>query len=309
VTKVYLKKNTIRGAWDYIHRGYYEAWKSLGYEAIEYLSLKDIPPDETDYYLMIRDWDISGERDISALSRAKKAFLFAQANTFPLPWGSHPNFISHCPDGMVNKINQMENVYLWTFGDMPAELTKQLFFKWKEIHKVLLAFDSINYKPIHDQNYNYDVCFVGGWANNGFDEKRKIMLKQFYHFKDSGLKCGFFINRGLSHQQENALLYNSKVSINIHDAYQRKFGFDTNERTFKSLGLNGILISDEIDQLQKTFPNVKTSNDPVEMVRLTKEYVSMTEKELSDIKEENRQNILDNHCYVHRVQQFLSLGE
>ena len=307
MTKVYLKKNTIRGAWDFIHRGYHEAWKSLGYEVIEYLSLKDIPPDETDHYLMIRDWDISGEHDISALNRAKKAFLFAQPNTFPMPWGSHPNFVSHCPDMLINKINQMKNVYLWSFGGIPEEFSKQHFFKWKPIHKILLAFDSIGYKPIQDKSYNYDVCFVGGWANNGFDEKRKIMLEQFSYFKNSGLKCGFFINRGLNHQQENALLYNSKVSINIHDAYQRKFGFDTNERTFKSLGLTGVLISDNIKQIGDTFSFVEMSNSPPEMVELAKQYINMTDDKLNELKITNRNLILKEHTYVNRVKQLIGL--
>ena len=82
---------------------------------------------------------------------------------------------------------------------------------------------------------------------------------------------------------------------------------DTNERTFKSLGLNGILISDEIGQLKDIFPNVKTSNNPLELVKMTKEYLSLTEKERYNIKEENLQNILDNHCYTNRVEQLLSL--
>ena len=75
----------------------------------------------------------------------------------------------------------------------------------------------------------------------------------------------------------------SKISLNIHDAYQRTLGCDTNERTFKSLGLNGILISDKIKQLENIFPNIKTSNDSSELVRITKEYLSLTEKELNNI--------------------------
>ena len=133
------------------------------------------------------------------------------------------------------------------------------------------------------------------------------MIDNFIEFKKSGLNCGFFINKNLTHEQETGLLYNSKISLNIHDAYQRTLGCDTNERTFKSLGLNGILISDKIKQLENIFPNIKTSNDSSELVRITKEYLSLTEKELNNIKEENRQNILDNHCYTNRVKQLLSL--
>ena len=155
----------------------------------------------------------------------------------------------------------------------------------------------------------YDVCFVGGWADNGFNEKKPIMIKYFSEFMNSGLNCGFFINKNISQEQEGLLLYNSKVSLNIHDAYQRILGHDTNERTFKSLGLNGILLSDKVDQLERIFPNTKTVTGPAEMVKIVKDYLSLSEKELNDIKEENRQNIMDNHCYIHRVKQLLSLGE
>ena len=159
-----------------------------------------------------------------------------------------------------------------------------------------MAYDSISYKSVENKNYEYDICYIGGWANNGFDEKRKIMIEIFREFKGSGLKCGFFINKNLTHEQENLILCNSKVSLNIHDAYQRSLGFDTNERTFKSLGLNGILISDEVDQLKRIFPEIKISNNPTELVDLTKEYISLTDKKRNDIKEYNKQNILENHC-------------
>ena len=126
-------------------------------------------------------------------------------------------------------------------------------------------------------------------------------------FKKSALNCGFFIDRNLSHQQETAILYNSKVCINIHDAYQRALGLDTNERTFKSLGLNGIMISDKVEQLGRMFPNVKTSNDPAELVKMAKEIISLSEKEILNIKTKNRQMILENHTYIKRVEQLLSL--
>jgi spore maturation protein CgeB len=71
--------------------------------------------------------------------------------------------------------------------------------------------------------------------------------------------------------------------------------------------LNGLLVSDTVRQLNSIFPNVKTSLDSDELVQITKDYLSLTEKELNDIKEQNKQNILENHCYTNRVQQMLDL--
>ena len=133
------------------------------------------------------------------------------------------------------------------------------------------------------------------------------MIDVFSKFKDSGLKCGFFIEKNLTHEQETELMSNSRVALNIHDAYQRTLGTDTNERTFKSLGLNGCLVSDTVGQLNRIFPELKTSLDSQEIVEITKQYVNLTERELDILKEEGRQNILDNHCYTNRVKSLLEL--
>jgi len=305
------------GKW--IYEGYRNAWKELGYDVV----VNATPPSHTqgwttwstphpltdeelkeEYVLMCVDGRVKSlSTFMEAARRSYKTFIFAQPNSFPAPWGSHSNFVSTAADEVINTLNQMDNVYLWTFGRVTTH-----HHKWKKVNTIPLAFDPISYLPLKNENYNkYDICFVGGWANNGFNEKRKIMVESFNEFKKSGLKCGFFIGKNLTHEQENMLLYNSKISLNIHDAYQRVLGNDTNERTFKSLGLNGALISDKVEQLESIFPNVKTSNDPKELVRITKEYLSLTSRELNDFKEENRQMILDNHCYTHRVKELLSL--
>ena len=300
--KIYIKKSNIVGAWLWIDKGYEHAWRESGFDVEYFDKLEEITSSE--YDISLREWDIESLSDLKFLEKARRVYIFAQPQIFPKPWGLHPNFVSRLPGDIIRSLNQMENVYLWTFGSVNPDF----HHKWKKTYTVPLAFDSVSYKPIRDEKYaKYDICFIGGWANNGFDEKRKIMVEAFLEFKHSGLKCGFFVNRNLNHEQENLLLYNSKLSLNIHDSYQRILGYDTNERTFKALGLSGALISDEVGQLKNMFPHVKTSNDPKELVGFAREYLSLTEKELSKIKEENRQNILDNHCYIHRVQQLLNL--
>ena len=87
----------------------------------------------------------------------------------------------------------------------------------------------------------------------------------------------------------------------------RALGLDTNERTFKSLGLNGLMVSDKVKQLNEIFPDIATSLDSDELVSVTKEILSLTESERENMREESRQNILDNHCYTHRIQTLLNL--
>ena len=131
------------------------------------------------------------------------------------------------------------------------------------------------------------------------------MLKHFKEFKNTNLKCGFFINKNLSHEMENKIICNSGVAINIHDNYQRILGLDTNERTFKSLGLNGTLVSDKVTQVERLFPDVAISETPEEMVESVMEMLDRGD--LDEFKQNNIKNVMENHTYINRVREFLGL--
>jgi len=296
--KIYIKEHKNHaGKW--IYAGYKSAWEQLGYDVEYYSDLHDIK--EENYQLMAIDADVNFS-NISKLEKADKVYLYVQPNRFPLPWGSHPNFVSLCHPNVIDEIIKMDNVHKWAFG-----IITDFHDKWGDVNEIPLAFDSVNYAPVENENYQFDVCFVGGWANNGFNEKRKIMIQHLSPFKDSGLKCGFFINRGISHAEENLILSNSKLAINIHDAYQRTLGLDTNERTFKSLGLTGLLVSDTISQIENLFPEMPMYDSPDEMMNLVKKYIDMAPQDVIDLKVANRKKILDDHTYKNRVQELLSL--
>jgi len=298
------------GAGHWIYEGYMAAWRSAG---VKLAKAKEEIRMSEDYMIMCTEEMIdqaivsTSETYVQkAMEHANKIFMFVQPNNFPQPWGRHPNFHNKIHPQRLAFFKSLENLHFWTFADVNLDFYKG--FGPKPIHTIPLAFDSINYEPqVANEYKKFDISFVGGWADNGFNEKRGIILKTMMAFKDSGLKCGFFVNKNLSRQQEADLLANSRLTLNIHDAYQRELGLDTNERTFKSLGLNGALVSDSIGQQTRLFPNLETSSEPEEMVRIAKQYLELSEKELSDLKEENMQNILDNHCYTHRVKALLDL--
>lgn len=307
------------GHW--IYRGYQKAWEHLGYDVklikafheksedgkLEYVTTNfhglDAAPG--DYIVQFIGSLINGPGALEAIQNSYKSFISVQPNVYPNPWGTHPNFQCHAPSEAIRALNRTPNVHLWTFGD-----ETRYHVRWKKVHTVPLAFDHISYQPKEIERYKkFDVCFVGGWANNGFNEKREIMLNTFKEFKKSNLNCGIFINKNLTHEQEQGLLYNSKIALNIHDAYQRKLGHDTNERTFKSLGLNGILISDTVGQFNRIFSDMSTSNDPKEMVEMCNAVLSLSEKEREGIRAHNKNRIMERECYIHRVQQMLELPE
>jgi hypothetical protein len=324
-TKIYcVHYNAYAGKW--IYQGFRSAWDKLGYEVV--------PPDpkvaaqyegttdtsvyqpapvskeelEKDFYIMTMAAMINNEEALEAVKHSLKSFLFVQPGMFPEPWGHHPNFVCNHQQHWVERLSELDNVIFWTFANIDEEI-KECYSKWKkEVHTFPLAFDDVNYKPEKVDKYNQiDISFVGGWANNGFNEKRKIMLELFEEFKTSGLKCGFFVNRNLTHQQECNLLANSKMTLNVHDAYQRVLGLDTNERTFKSLGLNGLMVSDTVGQLNELFPELKTSLDPKEIVEITKEILALPQDEKDELRAKNKKMVLDNHCYTSRIQEMLEI--
>jgi len=127
-----------------------------------------------------------------------------------------------------------------------------------------------------------------------------------YFINNSGLKCAFAVGRNLNHEQENDILLRSKVALNIHDAYQRSLGLDTNERTFKSLGCTGILISDDIQQAKDLFYFSFFSNDLQKSVEEAKKICSLNNNDLIHIKKHNQKIILTKHTYINRIEQLLS---
>jgi len=304
VNKVYVKEYE-HDAGKYIYRGYKNAWRALGYETKTYTRLEEIKEKPGTYYLQTVDADINNDKAYKVVKNSYKAFMYAQPNVFPYPWFEHPNFKCLCPEKYIKLINDAENIFLWSF-----DYNEERYTKWKKAHTLPMAYDSIAYKDMEDINYAYDVCYVGGRANNGFDEKYKIMLEYFGAFRKSERKIGIFLSRGLTHEQENLLLYNSKVCLNIHDAYQRSIPTkDTNERTYKALGCNGILVSDREGHISEMFSNVAIADSPQEMVDQVEKYLKMPAGELNKIREKNREMIRRDHTYVNRVKTELSLKE
>tara|TARA_R100000995_G_scaffold44652_1_gene20993 strand:+ start:1360 stop:2385 length:1026 start_codon:yes stop_codon:yes gene_type:complete len=340
--KVLLPGNLPAGAGQTIYRGYSAAWGNLGYESIPTQGLGDwISASESlsgcSYSIMVDDYTLSScyqmavnknnttqtqrhfmsvySSAMEIIKKSEKCYVFVQPTKFPSPWGSHPNFIcGYSPSDFlggtglkaINYLNELDNVHLWTWVEQSPEI-KDLYYKeWKKINYIPLAFDSISYKKDPSDRNNHDVCYVGGWANNGFNEKAQIMRSHFKPLMKSKLDCGIFINKNLTHEQENRVLYNSNIALNIHDNYQRILGLDTNERTFKALGLTGILVSDMITAIKNIFPDLPMYGSEDEMMMIIDKYLS-NDALAHETKEYYRNEVVKNHTYIHRVQKMTEL--
>ena len=304
MTKILVHKSASHaGSW--IYNGFAAGWESLGYEVERWEALNHVTLENK--ILMITSGDIhlnSGDPSgvSNYLRQADKIYMFVSPTKFPHPWGTHLNFVDQTARDpkSVSELKKLPNIVFWTFCDVSKQ--PDLWEDWGEVHYIPLAFDSINYERIYDPQYAYDVCYVGGYANNGFNTKYEIMKEYFSAFKDSGLKCGFFVNKNLTHEQECKLLTNSTVCLNIHDEYQHALGLDTNERTWKSLGLNGILVSDYVGDVVPDY--VYQCRSGKEMVEKVQELIANYDLPL---KERNSSMVQKKHTYIERCKQLEKL--
>mgnify|MGYP003151968550 FL=1 len=301
---VYIPRH-IGGAGKWIYEGYFNAWKSEGYDAVYYDNISEIDT-SSPYMLMATEGGINTSPEFllfNVLAKAVKVFMYVQPHSFPQPWGLHPNFVTTASPGFVNLVNGFDNIKLWSF----SETDKVSYWdKWKDVAYIPLAFDNIGYDFAPKDKFKYDVCYVGGFANNGFDEKFKIMNDYFTELSYQGISVeGIHVNKNISLEDEYQILSNSKICLNIHDKYQQELGLDCNERTFKSLGLNGFLVSDKVDCLSNLDDlMIVQAESSKHMAELIKEYL---EKDLSIIKSLNKSLVLKNHTYCNRVQSLLCL--
>lgn len=298
----------LTGAGKWVYNGYTAAWVSKGYQVIsrKTLGVED-PPENCSIMIACHNILAKNVKELNEkirwLSKFEKVYLFVTANRFPDPWGSHVNYVStFAADSDFVEIlkNRLNNIHFWSFCNTSKK--PEFWSDWDVVHYLPLAFDSINYRRAYDEKYASDVCFVGGWADNGFNTKKQILKDWLGAFKDTDLKCRFLINQNVSHEEEEKILSSTKVCINIHDDYQHELGLDTNERTFKSLGLNGCLVSDYVAELESLDLGIRLTRSPVSMSIVAQTPCS------EEAKENNRKNILENHTYVCRVEEMLSWG-
>lgn len=299
--KVYVPKYS-GGAGRPIYNGYFNAWNSLGYDVEFYDSLESIKPCK-DYYLMLTDSQVNN-KTLDLINKSNKSFVFVQPNRFPKHWGTHPNFVTSCNQETIqNLINS--NSVLWTFSN--TKYSKEYYYGWNVDGKSIipkyipLAFDDIHYKPKVTKNKT-ELCFVGGIANNGFNEKINIMLSYLKPLMNKKYN-GIFVGVNIPDELEIELLSNAKIALNIHDAYQQELGFDVNERTFKSLGLNGCLVSDHVEELTRLF-NIDGCKNPQEYLDKVEYLLSLDN--LEEIKNKNKELILKKHTYKNRISLLLN---
>lgn len=200
-------------------------------------------------------------------------------------------------------------------------------------HTLPLAADHTMIYSETAEQYRADVSFIGTYL----PQKRRIFREQvfplgnkydlrlygqdwtfFSRLKGWGQRAGQYFNipvlrslqkPSLGLEDERKIYASSLVSINIHEDYQRRFGGDCNERTFKVPLAGGFEITDDVNCIRKYFKageEIVIAENTADWFEKIDYYIRNPDKRLAII-EAGLKRVQAEHTYVHRAQQLLAI--
>ncbi|MEZ6255241.1 MAG: glycosyltransferase [Patescibacteria group bacterium] len=111
-------------------------------------------------------------------------------------------------------------------------------------------------------------------------------------------------------EDERRIYSSSVISINVHEEYQRQFGGDCNERTFKIPACDGFEITDDVDVIRKYFKDeeeIIIAKDKADWFEKIDYFIKNPEKRIPIIAA-GKKRVLAEHTYHNRVKYLLSLS-
>lgn len=198
---------------------------------------------------------------------------------------------------------------------IPLAANKKLhFYEYSEKFKSDISFLGTNLpekarffkEVILPLKNKYNVKFFGqDWTF--FDRFLGISQKLGSYFNIPYLKS--IQKPKLDLNDERKIYSSALVSLNVHEDYQRKYGSDCNERTFKIPICGGFEITDDVACIRKYFKDgeeiviAKDKNDWLEKINY---YVRNPERRDKIIKA-GMARVLADHTYHNRVQELIGI--
>lgn len=217
-------------------------------------------------------------------------------------------------------VNESADAIKWTISQKPdfvfgygLQSQENYWSSYKKKHNipwfgVPTAADLVHYYPDPDSNMRCDVGFVGGrwgYKRHSLDPYLVPLFKKFNYkcygwggwdklCKWSVLPDGSDIDR--------KLFSSARVCPCISEPHTRAYSIDWPERIFKVSACGGLAISDPIKNFDSYLPRdlFPMASNPKEFVSLCKYYVS-NNVERDELASRQRDYIIGNHSYYHRV--------
>jgi len=279
--------------------------------------------------------------DFNALKKAKKTGAIIFVNT--------PFWDSPISKFRINETTNLKNdIDLNKFiksglGDIYYNMCEQGDLRMKgfeeatgyRCYTIPLAADDTVIYPEYSEKFEADISFIG----TNLSDKRQAFnemlfpLQKKYNLKLYGQdwtlvdKTLGWVQRGgqyfnfpylksfrkpkLRLEDERKVYNSSIISINIHEEYQRKFGGDCNERTFKIPLAGGFEITDNVECIKKYFiegQEIIIAKDKKDWFDKIDYYMKNLDKRDKTI-EAGRMRVLRDHTYKNRVAQLINIAE
>jgi spore maturation protein CgeB len=159
---------------------------------------------------------------------------------------------------------------------------------------------------VYPMGKKYDLRIYGqDWSRSDWTLGWLQRLGQYFNIKPlSRLR-----KPKLALKDEGSIYASSCISINVHEKFQRIFGGDCNERTFKIPLSGGFEVVDNVACIKKYFkPGIElviAENDD-EWIDMVYYYLKNPEKRKSII-EAGKSRVLNDHTYHNRVEQIIKM--
>lgn len=231
------------------------------------------------------------------------------------------------------KQGDLGDYYYCTAAQGDGRMTGFAEFAGQDYITIPLAADSIALKPEYSEKFAADISFLG----TNLPQKRKFFkewlfpLRKQYNLKLYGqdwtafdrylglaAKAGQYLNvpilkdiqkPKLQPGDEARIYASSKILVNLHEDYQRTYGGDCNERTFKIPFCGGLEIMDDISSARDYFVEGKEiiiAKDKDDWFAKVKYYYEHPD-EAARIAKAGQRRARKDHTYHNRVDQIIAL--
>jgi hypothetical protein len=200
-------------------------------------------------------------------------------------------------------------------------------------YSIPLAADTFYMSSVFDKKFEADISFIGTLLpeKREFIKNNVLPLKKEYDLKLYGQdwtfpekvmsfskKVGQYFNipvlkdiqkPSLSLEDEAKIYKSSIISINVHEDYQKRFGKDCNERTFKIPLYGGFEITDDVAVIRKYFKEgeeIVIAEDSKDWYEKIDYYIKNPEKRIK-IMEAGKARVLKDHTYINRAKKIIDL--
>lgn len=242
---------------------------------------------------------------------------------------------------MSDEVDKVEMIRNGTLGDYFFHVVEQddermrgfELATGKKFYTIPLAADKTLMKYSFEPEFKADISYIGTYlpAKRKFFKEYVFPLKNIYDLKLYGqdwtykdrvlgwvARIGQYFNlpviRSLQKPKlkldDEAKIYSSSlICVNVHEDYQKEFGGDCNERTFKIPLCGGFEITDDVACIRKYFKDgeemiiAKNKEDWFEKINF---YMKNPEKRDAIIKAGQRRVLLE-HTYHNRVDTFIDI--